>query len=99
MRFAIATLGCKVNQYDSAAIEARLTAAGFEQTDFDQPAEVYVVNTCTVTDRADVESRRLARRARRLNPSARVIMTGCMAQASPDRKSTRLNSSHTVISY
>jgi threonylcarbamoyladenosine tRNA methylthiotransferase MtaB len=83
MRFAIATLGCKVNQYDSAAIEARLTAAGFEQTDFDQPAEVYVVNTCTVTDRADVESRRLARRARRLNPSARVIMTGCMAQASP----------------
>src|SRR5713101_6226568 len=83
MRFAIATLGCKVNQYDSALIEARLVALGMERTEFDQPAEVYVVNTCTVTHRADVESLRLARRARRLNPAARVIMTGCLAQASP----------------
>ncbi|HLH75864.1 MAG TPA: tRNA (N(6)-L-threonylcarbamoyladenosine(37)-C(2))-methylthiotransferase MtaB [Candidatus Binataceae bacterium] len=83
MRFAIATLGCKVNQYDSAVIEHRLGAAGMEQADFDQPADVYIVNTCTVTDRADVESRRLARRARRRNPNARVIMTGCMAQANP----------------
>jgi len=83
MRFAITTLGCKVNQYDSAVIEHRLGAAGMEQADFDQSADVYIVNTCTVTDRADVESRRLARRARRRNPHARVIMTGCMAQASP----------------
>jgi threonylcarbamoyladenosine tRNA methylthiotransferase MtaB len=84
MRFAIATLGCKVNQYDSALIEARLAALGMERTGFDQPAEVYVVNTCTVTNRADVESLRLARRARKLNPAARVIMTGCLAQANPD---------------
>ncbi len=84
MRFAIATLGCKVNQYDSALIEARLVALGMERTEFDQPAEVYVVNTCTVTHRADVESLRLARRARRLNPAARVIMTGCLAQANPE---------------
>jgi threonylcarbamoyladenosine tRNA methylthiotransferase MtaB len=83
MRFAIATLGCKVNQYDSAIIEARLRALGMERTEFDQPAEVYVVNTCTVTHRADAESLRLARRARRLNPGARVIMTGCLAQANP----------------
>jgi threonylcarbamoyladenosine tRNA methylthiotransferase MtaB len=83
MRFAIATLGCKVNQYDSAIIEARLVALGMERTDFDQPAEVYVVNTCTVTHRADVESLRLARHARKLNPAARVIMTGCLAQANP----------------
>jgi threonylcarbamoyladenosine tRNA methylthiotransferase MtaB len=83
MRFAIATLGCKVNQYDSAIIEARLVAAGMERTEFDRPAEVYVVNTCTVTHRADAESLRLARRARKLNPAARVIMTGCLAQANP----------------
>ncbi len=85
MRFAIATLGCKVNQYDSAIIESRLGLLGMERGDFDQPADVYIVNTCTVTDRADSESLRLARRARRLNPKARVIMTGCLAQASPEK--------------
>jgi len=85
MRFAIATLGCKVNQYDSAIIESRLGSLGMARGEFDQPADVYIVNTCTVTDRADAESLRLARRARRLNPQARVIMTGCLAQASPER--------------
>ena len=85
MRFAIATLGCKVNQYDSAIIESRLGALGMERGEFNEPADVYIVNTCTVTDRADSESLRLARRARRLNPNARVIMTGCLAQASPDK--------------
>jgi len=84
MRFAIATLGCKVNQYDSAIIESRLGARGFVRGEFDQPADVYIVNTCTVTDRADAESLRMARRARRLNPNARIVMTGCLAQASPD---------------
>jgi threonylcarbamoyladenosine tRNA methylthiotransferase MtaB len=85
MRFAIATLGCKVNQYDSAMIEDRLRAAGMQRRDFTEVADVYIVNTCTVTDRADAESLRLARRARRLNPGARVVMTGCLAQASPNR--------------
>jgi threonylcarbamoyladenosine tRNA methylthiotransferase MtaB len=84
VKFAIATLGCKVNQYDSAMIESRLRASGMERCDFGEIADVYVVNTCTVTDRADSESLRLARRARRLNPGARVIMTGCLAQANPD---------------
>jgi threonylcarbamoyladenosine tRNA methylthiotransferase MtaB len=83
MRFAIATMGCKVNQYDSAMIERRLAAAGMERVEFGQAADVYVVNTCTVTDRADSESLRIARRARRLNPAARVLMTGCLAQANP----------------
>jgi threonylcarbamoyladenosine tRNA methylthiotransferase MtaB len=84
MRFAIATLGCKVNQYDSAVIESRLRAMGMERGEFTEAADVYIVNTCTITDRADAESLRLARRARRLNPNARVIMTGCLAQANPD---------------
>jgi threonylcarbamoyladenosine tRNA methylthiotransferase MtaB len=83
MRFAIATLGCKVNQYDSAIIEDRLRASGMERRDFGEPADVYVVNTCTVTDRADSESRRLARRAHRMNPAARILVTGCLAQANP----------------
>src|SRR5436190_1808395 len=68
MRYAIATLGCKVNQYDSAIIESRLRARGFDRCEFDEPADVYLVNTCTVTDRADAESLKLARRARRLDP-------------------------------
>jgi threonylcarbamoyladenosine tRNA methylthiotransferase MtaB len=83
-RFAIATLGCKVNQYDSAIIESRLHARGMVRGEFTEKADVYIVNTCTITDRADAESLRLARRARRLNPEARVLMTGCLAQASPE---------------
>ena len=84
MRFAIATLGCKVNQYDSAIIEDRLRAQGMQRAEFNEVADFYIVNTCTVTDRADAESRRLARRARRLNPGARIVATGCLAQASPE---------------
>lgn len=83
IKFAIATLGCKVNQYDSAIIEARLGARGMARRDFSEVADVYVINTCTVTDRADSESLKLARRARRLNPAARIVMTGCFAQANP----------------
>jgi threonylcarbamoyladenosine tRNA methylthiotransferase MtaB len=83
-RFAIATLGCKVNQYDSAIIESRLRGKGMVRAEFTEKADVYIVNTCTITDRADAESLRIARRARRLNPNARIVMTGCLAQASPD---------------
>ncbi|HYB97673.1 MAG TPA: tRNA (N(6)-L-threonylcarbamoyladenosine(37)-C(2))-methylthiotransferase MtaB [Candidatus Limnocylindrales bacterium] len=83
MRVAIATLGCKVNQYDSAVLEKLIGDKGWHRVDFDEQADAYVVNSCTVTDRADSDSRRLARRARRTNPKARVIMTGCYAQVSP----------------
>ncbi len=83
MRVAVATLGCKVNQYDTASIETRLRATGCSIVPFEPGADVYIVNTCTVTDRADAESRQLARRARRFNPAARVIMTGCFAQINP----------------
>jgi threonylcarbamoyladenosine tRNA methylthiotransferase MtaB len=82
-RVAIATLGCKVNAYDTATIADRLRAAGCEVVDADAPADVVIVNSCTVTDAADAESRRLARRARRSNPDARVILTGCYAQTQP----------------
>lgn len=83
-RVAITTLGCKVNSYDSATIGDRLRAAGCELVSVDAPADVVIVNSCTVTDAADSESRQLARRARRANPDARIILTGCYAQTKPN---------------
>jgi threonylcarbamoyladenosine tRNA methylthiotransferase MtaB len=83
MRVAIATLGCKVNQYDSAVIERACAEHGWQPVAFDSVADAYVVNTCTVTDRADGDARKLARKARRANAAARVILTGCYAQTSP----------------
>jgi len=83
IRVAITTLGCKVNQYDTATIEDRLRAAGHTLVPFVETADVYIVNSCTVTNQADAESRQLARRAKRYNPAARIIMTGCYAQVNP----------------
>lgn len=83
LRIALTTLGCKVNHYDTATIEERLKAEGHECVSFGDRADVYIVNSCTVTNQADAESRQLARRAKRQNPSARVIMTGCYAQVNP----------------
>jgi len=83
LRVQIATLGCKVNAYDSATIADRLRAAGCAIVAAGAPADVVVVNSCTVTDAADAESSRIARRARRENPAARVILTGCYAQTRP----------------
>ncbi len=82
-RVAITTLGCKVNQYDTASIQERLSAEGHQCVPFSESADVYIVNSCTVTNQADAESRQLARRAKRRNPNARVIMTGCYAQVNP----------------
>ena len=82
MRIAITTLGCKINQYDSAVIQSRL-AEKHEFVRFDEPADCYVINTCTVTDRADWEARQLVRRAKRSNPAAKVLVTGCYAQVNP----------------
>ena len=83
LRVAITTLGCKVNQYDTATIEDRLRAEGHTLVPFVETADVYIVNSCTVTNQADAESRQLVRRAKRHNPAARVIMTGCYAQVNP----------------
>jgi threonylcarbamoyladenosine tRNA methylthiotransferase MtaB len=87
-RVAIATLGCKVNAYDTATIADRLRGAGCVVVPADAPADVVIVNSCTVTDAADAESRQLARRARRANPAARVILTGCYAQTQPQSAAT-----------
>lgn len=82
MKVAITTLGCKANQYDSSAIEEELTRAKIEVTEFPGPADAVIINTCTVTGRTDSQSRQLIRRARRLNPDALVMVTGCYAQVS-----------------
>lgn len=87
MRVAIKTLGCKINQYDSAVIQERLVRESCAFVPFEDPADVYVVNTCTVTDRADWEARQLVRKAKRRSPAARVVMTGCYAQVSPEEVS------------
>ena len=87
MRVAIKTLGCKINQYDSAVIQERLAAESCSFVPFEDPADVYVINTCTVTDRADWEARQLVRKARRRSPAARVAVTGCYAQVSPEEVS------------
>ncbi|MGH7888666.1 MAG: tRNA (N(6)-L-threonylcarbamoyladenosine(37)-C(2))-methylthiotransferase MtaB [Candidatus Binatia bacterium] len=83
MKIAIATLGCKINQYDSAVIQNRLEM-NHSFVPFEEAADCYVINTCTVTDRADWEARQLVRRAKRLNPAAKVLVTGCYAQVNPD---------------
>jgi len=81
---AITTLGCKANQFDSEMMQAALERGGFEIIPFSQRADIYIVNTCTVTHRADYQSRQLIRRAHRLNPSSLIVVTGCYAQAYPE---------------
>ena len=82
MKIAITTLGCKINQYDSAVIQNRLEQNHL-LVPFEEPADCYIINTCTVTDRADWEARQLVRRAKRLSPGAKILVTGCYAQVNP----------------
>src|SRR2546423_3779704 len=81
--FAVATLGCKVNQADSEAIGEQMSNAGFVQRDFNEIADVYIVNTCTVTHLGDRSSRQLISQARRRHPEALLVVTGCYAELSP----------------
>ena len=82
-RFAIATLGCKTNQFESAAMEETLTAAGYRPVPFAEGADLVIINTCTVTSATDSQSRNLIRRARRHNADCRIVVTGCYAQVDP----------------
>lgn len=84
IKVALTTFGCRANQYDTAVIENRLQTKNFVLVDFDSRADVYVVNSCAITDNADNEARRLISRAKRNNPQATTIVTGCSAQVNPD---------------
>jgi len=79
--FKIYTLGCKANQYDSQQIREGFKKAGFKELENGRKSDYYIINTCTVTTNADRQSRYLIRRARRDNPSAKVIATGCYAHS------------------
>jgi threonylcarbamoyladenosine tRNA methylthiotransferase MtaB len=80
MKVALFTVGCKLNQYETQAIAEQLEECGFERVDFSQPAEIYVINTCTVTKESDYSSRQAIYRAKRRSPQAKIIVTGCYAQ-------------------
>ena len=84
MKVAFHTMGCKVNQFDTAVMEERTRQADHAVIPFDEAADVYVINTCSVTENSDQESRRIVRQLKRRNPEARVIVTGCYAQTHPD---------------
>ena len=84
-RAAFHTLGCKVNTYETDAMRAMLQEAGFEIVPFDEAADVYVVNTCSVTNIADRKSRQMISRARKKNPASVVVAAGCYVQTALDK--------------
>ncbi|MCF6291272.1 MAG: tRNA (N(6)-L-threonylcarbamoyladenosine(37)-C(2))-methylthiotransferase MtaB [Desulfobacterales bacterium] len=98
---AVATLGCKVNQFESASFLSDFVEQGLEQVPFSQAADIYVINTCAVTAKAAAQSRQMIRRAQRANPSAKIVVTGCYAQVEPDtiREITRGDCSCLVANH
>ncbi len=81
---AVATLGCKVNQFESEALMASLEQAGYRLVPFGDRADITIINTCTVTHRADFQSRQMVRRASRFSPESLVVVTGCYSQVDPE---------------
>lgn len=106
-KVAFHTLGCKVNQYESKAMAAMFEEKGFEVVGETEWADVYVINTCTVTAVADKKSRQYIRRMKKVNPESIVAVTGCYAQTSPEQVAevegvdlvTGTNEKHTIIDY
>ena len=83
MKVAFATLGCRVNVYESEAMAEKFIREGYEVVDFSEVAQVYVINTCTVTNMGDKKSRQTIGRARRLNPEGIIAVVGCYSQMAP----------------
>ncbi|MEG0235733.1 MAG: tRNA (N(6)-L-threonylcarbamoyladenosine(37)-C(2))-methylthiotransferase MtaB [Cetobacterium sp.] len=79
-KVAFYTLGCKVNQYESESIKNQLIKIGYEEENFENKSDIYIVNSCTVTSIADKKTRNVLRRAKKMNPESIVIVTGCYAQ-------------------
>lgn len=84
MKIAFYTLGCKVNQYETEALKEEFARAGYQVTGEDDVADIYVINTCTVTNLADRKSRQYIRRMKRRSPEAVIAVTGCYAQTKPE---------------
>ena len=83
-RAALHSLGCKVNSYETEAMQEMLSEQGYEIVAFEEPADVYVINTCSVTSMADRKSRQMLHRARKQNPEALVIAAGCYVQSAEE---------------
>ncbi|UZQ52644.1 tRNA (N(6)-L-threonylcarbamoyladenosine(37)-C(2))-methylthiotransferase MtaB [Clostridium kluyveri] len=86
-RVAIATLGCRVNQYETEAMAEKFIEKEYELVNFEEYADVYVINTCTVTNMGDKKSRQMIHRAKRKNSSAVIAVVGCYSQIAPDEVS------------
>lgn len=84
IRVSITTLGCRVNSYESDAMSGLLKDAGYEVVSDDLPADICIVNTCTVTNIADRKSRQMISRCRKLNPNTKIIVAGCWSQREPE---------------
>ncbi|WP_027625038.1 tRNA (N(6)-L-threonylcarbamoyladenosine(37)-C(2))-methylthiotransferase MtaB [Clostridium lundense] len=85
MKVAFTTLGCRVNQYETEAMTEKFIKSGYEVVHFDEQSDVYVINTCTVTNMGDKKSRQMIGRARRSNPNAVIAVAGCYSQIAPEK--------------
>ena len=97
-KFAITTLGCKVNQYESDAIAQRLKDLGYVPAGAEDPADLCIINTCTVTQKASMQSRQTVRQFIRSNPQAQIVVTGCYAQTEPDELK-KIEGVHHIIGH
>ena len=94
-KVALHNLGCKVNAYETEAMQQMLEAAGYEIVPFEPGADIYVINTCTVTNIADRKSRQMLHKAKKMNPDAIVVAAGCYVQA--DTKKAEADASIDII--
>ncbi len=81
---ALHNLGCKVNAYETEAMQQMLVEDGFEIVSFNEAADVYVINTCSVTNMADRKSRQMLHRTKKLNPDSILVAAGCYVQTSKE---------------
>ena len=82
---AFHTLGCKVNQYETEAMIEAFELAGYKIGNYEEYSDIYIINTCTVTNIGDKKSRQIIRRALELNPNAFIAVVGCYCQVAPDK--------------
>ena len=85
MKVAVLTLGCKVNKYESDALIFELKNRGYDATENLEFADIYIINTCAVTNEAEKKSRQMIERARKFNPNAKVFVMGCASQNRPSQ--------------
>ncbi len=96
MKVAFHTLGCKVNIYETEALKELYRGLNYEIVDFDQTADVYVINTCSVTSVADKKSRQMIHRARKQNPNAKIVAAGCYVTGLSDEERAKLGADYIV---